>query len=81
MAAHDRKAEIEKCLAKIRKSQPNLLTQVRLVTSDFDIKGKYVYKGKLPKYEDISIEKIDPEGDLFVIKFKGSEEQLNISLL
>ena len=73
LAASDRKVELERRLAKIRKTQPNLRTQVRIGDSDFDVLGKMVNTGKVEKFEVIPRERYDPNLDLPKIRCKESE--------
>ena len=42
MAANNRKIELERRLARIRKTQENLHTQVRLGDHDLVVYGKYI---------------------------------------
>ena len=70
LAANDRKMEIEKRLAKIRKTQVNLRTQVRIGNDDFDVLGKISNTGRAERFEIIHKEKYDPNNDLPKIRCK-----------
>ena len=74
LAASDRKVELERRLAKIRKTQPNLRTQVRLGEDDFDVLGKYANTGKVEKFELIPRERYDPNYDLPKIRCKETTD-------
>ena len=70
LAASERKIELERRLARIRKTQTNLRTQVRLGEEDFDVFGKISNTGRTEKFEIIPREKYDPNEDLPRIKCK-----------
>ena len=70
LAASERKVELERRLARIRKTQTNLRTQVRIGEEDFDVFGKISNTGRTEKFELIPREKYDPNGDLPRIKCK-----------
>ena len=63
-SANNRKMELERRLTKIRKTQENLRTQVRIGDDDFIVYGKYVKTNGPEKFEIIEKEKYDPNNDL-----------------
>ena len=75
IAATDRKVELERRLARIRKTQENLRTQVRLGDDDFEVYGKYVKTGAQAKFQLIPKEKYDPGCDLPPVKCKEKIEE------